>query len=241
MSTFTNIEAEIAETESLLTKASFPAVRNLLQTHLDKLRKEAAQPPKPSVPPSINLPPFPTTTDSTKFACASSSGKYSPLPGSYTPIESFAWDQGAYNTPTLTVFVDLPNVGTVKDHVEVRFGTHSFDLRVLGLNGKNYRLVKENLEKDIVPHESTFVVKNNRVVIKLQKKKGEFSYDHWTALTSKKKREESDSGKTDPMVGLMDMMKNMYEEGDDSMRKIIGEAMLKSARGEKSNPLDMEP
>lgn len=31
----------------------------------------------------------------------------------------------------------------------------------------------------------------------------------------------------------MDMMKNMYEEGDDNMRRIIGEAMLKSQRGEK--------
>ena len=31
-------------------------------------------------------------------------------------------------------------------------------------------------------------------------------------------------------------MKNMYEEGDDSMRKIIGEAMLKSSRGEHTAP-----
>lgn len=29
------------------------------------------------------------------------------------------------------------------------------------------------------------------------------------------------------------MMRDMYEEGDDNMKKIIGEAMLKSQRGEK--------
>lgn len=205
MSTFNNIEAEIAETESFLHKASFPAVRTLLQTHLDKLRKEAAQPAKSSVPPSVSLPPFPTSTDSTKYLSSSSSGKYSPAPGSYTPIESFAWEQGAYNTPTLTVFVDLPGVGSVKDHVEVNFGKHSFDVRVLGLAGKNYRLVKDNLEKDILPDESTFVIKANKIVLKMQKKKGEFSYDHWTALTSKKKRDEMESSgptsKADPMGG----------------------------------------
>lgn len=202
MSNFTNIEAEIAEAERLLSQATFPAVRNLLQTHAERLRKEAAQPAKPSVPPSVNLPPFPTSQDSSKVLTSSSSGKYSPAPGSYTPIESFAWDQGAYNSPTLTVFVDLPEVGTVKDHVQVNFGKHSFDLRVLGLHGKNFRLVKDNLEKDIVPEESTFVVKNNKVVIKLQKKKGEYSYDHWTALTGKKKRDETESTKSaDPMGG----------------------------------------
>ena len=38
----------------------------------------------------------------------------------------------------------------------------------------------------------------------------------------------------------MDMMKNMYEDGGDNMRKIIGEAMLKSARGEKTSPTDMD-
>lgn len=33
----------------------------------------------------------------------------------------------------------------------------------------------------------------------------------------------------------MEMMKNMYEDGDENMKKIIGEAMLKSQRGEKMN------
>ena len=37
----------------------------------------------------------------------------------------------------------------------------------------------------------------------------------------------------DPMGGIMEMMKDMYDEGDENMKKIIGEAMLKSQRGEK--------
>jgi calcyclin binding protein len=37
----------------------------------------------------------------------------------------------------------------------------------------------------------------------------------------------------------MDMMKNMYDEGDDNMKRVIGEAMLKSQRGEKADPSTM--
>ena len=39
----------------------------------------------------------------------------------------------------------------------------------MGLNGVNYRLLKDNLEKDIVPGSSKFIVKRDKVVIKLQK------------------------------------------------------------------------
>lgn len=42
-------------------------------------------------------------------------------------------------------------------------------IKVPGLNGLNYRLVKDNLHKDIIPTESKFVVKRDKVVIKLKK------------------------------------------------------------------------
>lgn len=100
-----------------------------------------------------------------------------------------------------------------------------------GLNGKNYRLFKDNLEKDIVPAESKFTVKQNKVVVKLKKKKGEFSYEHWTNLTAKRKRDAAAATK-DPMGGIMDLMRDMYDEGDDQTRKLIGEAMVRDAFAE---------
>ena len=39
--------------------------------------------------------------------------------------------------------------------------------------------------------------------------------------------------------GIMDMMKDMYDDGDENMKKIIGEAMLKSRSGEKPEPPKM--
>jgi len=58
-------------------------------------------------------------------------------------------------------------------------------------------------------------------------KKGEFGYEHWTDLTAKRKREPG--AKEDPMGGIMDLMKDMYEKGDDNMKKLIGESMVSTA------------
>lgn len=41
--------------------------------------------------------------------------------------------------------------------------------QVHGLKGKNYRLVKDALDKDIVPGESKWRVKGNRVTVQLKK------------------------------------------------------------------------
>ena len=56
----------------------------------------------------------------------------------------------------------------------------------------------------------------------------------WTCrydLTSKKTSEEKKKSTADPTSGIMDMMKQMYDDGDDSMKKTIGEAMAKSRQG----------
>ena len=66
------------------------------------------------------------------------------------------------------------------------------------------------------------------------KVKGEYgSYDSWNQLTAKKKKKkEKAATKDNPMGGIMDMMKDMYDNGDDQMKKMIGETMMKQRNGE---------
>ena len=45
-----------------------------------------------------------------------------------------------------------------------------------------------------------FIVKKNKVILKLSKKKGEYNFDHWTNLTSKTKTDPAKK-KEDPMGG----------------------------------------
>lgn len=45
--------------------------------------------------------------------------------------------------------------------------------RVVDFSGKNYRLLQNNLEKDIIVGESSILVKRNKIIVKLQKVRGE--------------------------------------------------------------------
>ena len=72
----------------------------------------------------------------------------------------------------------MEGVGAAKERCHCDFGIDSFDLRVTDVQGTNYRLVVEALDKDIVPEESRLIVKKNRITLKLKKVKGEYSYDH---------------------------------------------------------------
>ena len=76
----------------------------------------------------------------------------------FNPIPSFGWDQDDYGKEPNHVYVyvtsGMDGVGEVKDRVSCQFTERSFDMRILDFGGKNYRLVKTGLSKDIVPAES---------------------------------------------------------------------------------------
>lgn len=69
------------------------------------------------------------------------------------------------------------------------------------------------------------------VCIGFEQKKGEYGFDHWADLTAKRRKEAG--AKEDPMGGVMDLMKDMYESGDDNMRRVIGEAMVSPSAWKK--------
>mmetsp|Transcript_43181 Transcript_43181/g.75053 ORF Transcript_43181/g.75053 Transcript_43181/m.75053 type:complete len:235 (-) Transcript_43181:62-766(-) len=225
------VASEITEVENLLAVATFDGVKAVLNAHLAKLKKS-----------EIDLAAKKEREAGAKSNEAGDTVEKKPISvaaiskTAYIPIEDFAWDQGEYGSQTISIFIDLDGVGAAKDRVETNFAANSFDLKVTDLNGKNYRLFKDNLEKNIVPDKCKAIVKANKIVLKLQKVKGEYSYEQWSSLIGKKKKTDEPAAKKDPMGGIMDMMKDLYEDGDENMKKIIGEAMLKSQRGEKPEP-----
>lgn len=240
--------SEIEEVETFIAEANFPGVKANLQEYLSTLTKKAKiEEPSSVTASAIDVPAevvskssadlAPTKASVASTAVASSSKLSAQLNLKYIPIEDFSWDQGSYNSPSISIYIDIPNVGSSKDRVTCNFSRYGFDFCALDVNGKNYRLIKDNLEKDIIPEQSKIIVKKDKVVIKLQKVKGEYSYENWNQLTAKKLRDpvKDAEKKKDPMGGIMDMMKDMYDEGDENMKKIIGEAMLKSQRGEKGD------
>ena len=157
----------------------------------------------------------------------------------YVPIDKFAFDAGGYNSAFLTLYIDLPGVGAIpKENVTCNFTEKTFDLIVKDLNGKSYRLFKDNLENDLHVMKCQYKIKRDKVLIKLGKKKTDYGgFESWNALTSKKPKKEASKKIDDPTSSIMDLMKDMYESGDDNMKKVIGETMMKQREGK----LDKSP
>lgn len=157
----------------------------------------------------------------------------------YTAIDRFAFDDGGYSGAFVTLYVDIEGVGNIpREKVTCDFTNNSFDLVIKDLDSKCYRLFRDNLEKEINPEKSKIIVKPQKVVVKLAKVKGEYGYDHWSKLTDTKKKTSGGSDKkSDPQASIMEMMKNMYDEGDDNMKKMISETMMKQRRGELGNDM----
>ena len=243
-------QRDAEEIEALAAQAQRASVQVHLQALAKKLRKESealqrleqskaqttttseTSTAAPSTEPTAvkeNKPPTVATTTPTPVATATPPAIPSPLL-KYTAIDRFSFDAGQYNSQFVTVYVPLPGVGTVRDAVTCHFGKDSFDLIVPDLRGQSYRLYKDQLEKDIDTEKCKFIVKADKIIVKLAKIKGEYgSYDYWTKLSDPKKKNKKD---TNPQASIMQLMKDMYEDGDDQMKKVIGETMLKQQRGE---------
>ena len=120
-------------------------------------RAPAAPPPKPV---RIENPPAPSGASEK----------------TYSTIPSFGWDQDSYGTEPSYVYVylmsGLDGVGDVKDQVSCDFTPTSFDLKIHGYKGKNLRLLRNNLDKDIVPAESKVPHSLRRVLVSVRSGRG---------------------------------------------------------------------
>jgi calcyclin binding protein len=234
--------ADADEIEAALKHISRPSAKLHVESLIARLRKEGkalervaassngtvdtantdSMQVEPEKPQSQPEPAIPLRTPAT--APPVSSSRYRSFPTYY-------FDAGSYNSPTVSVYVPLDSIGTHdKSKISCNFTSSSFDLIVSDYQGNDYRLLNDNLEHDIDVSKSKYVVKPNKIILKLGKIKGEYSYDSWTQLTAKKKKDKSK--KDDPAAGIMDLMKDMYESGDDNMKKMIGETMYKQRTGQ---------
>ncbi len=152
----------------------------------------------------------------------------------YKSIDKFSFDAGSYNSPTVTIYVLMNGIGSIPDKSQIKcaFTSTSFDLTIHDFNGVSYRLLKDSLANEIDPEKSKFIVKPNKILIKLAKRKTDYgTYDSWNELSSNKSKKSAQKSKQDPTAGIMDLMKDMYDKGDDNMKKMIGETMMKSRQG----------
>lgn len=83
--------------------------------------------------------------------------------------------------------------------------------------------------------------KTDSIVVFLKKKDQGKSWNYVTSVEMKLKEKQMPKmdEKADPQEGLMNLMKKMYEEGDDEMKRTIAKAFTESR--EKSMKGEMGP
>ncbi|XP_053368381.1 calcyclin-binding protein [Clarias gariepinus] len=153
-------------------------------------------------------------------------------------INNYGWDQ---SEKFVKVYITLNGVHTVPaDNVQVSFTDRSFNVLVKDLEGKNYQMTVNNLLFPIVVEESSRKVKTDMVLV-MCKKKTTKKWDCFTQVEkqSKEKDKPNYDENADPGEGLMNMLKKIYSEGDDEMKRTINKAWAESqekkAKGDEFN------
>ena len=209
-----DIEADLQEIDNFISLSKRTYIKELLVGHKLKLEEEykslpLVEPPQPS-PSSI--------VHDEKL---------------WKAIDRFAWEQ---TDDDVKIYVSC--LGDLKTHpkekISVQSTSNSVEVSILDHSNANHKLRFPKLNKDI--KSARITAKSNGFSLTLKKKdKG-----HWDNLVPKasalKKAEEEKKGEDDkdPGAGLMNMMKELYENGDDDMKRTIAEAWTKAK--DKENP-----
>ncbi|CAD8166229.1 unnamed protein product [Paramecium octaurelia] len=143
----------------------------------------------------------------------------------YQGITKYAWDQEGNK---IKIIISLDGIGQLpKENIMSSFSTQSVDVKILNYKGINQRFGIKKTFDDLKDRECSVKTTNNSLVVNLIKKENK----HWDQLAYKEKLINTDSSKVDkedPQASLMNMMKEMYQNGDDEMKRTIAQAWSKS-------------
>ncbi|KAF6167488.1 hypothetical protein GIB67_031689 [Kingdonia uniflora] len=215
------LSLDLEELQHLESISKRPRTLSLISSEiikLEQLLKDAVSAPTAESPP----PPAP----------APEKTAYTPALY-YITISSFSWDQ---DNEKVKIYVSLE--GVVQEKVEAIFNPTTCDIKFHDVQGKNYRCAIPKLNREIVPQKCKVTVKPTRVIITLLKA----SKGNWLDLHFKEdKLKPSMEKEKDPMAGIMGLMKNMYEEGDEDMKRTIAKAWTDARSGKTTDPMKGYP
>lgn len=228
MASIKEFRDEISEWEELKKCAKKQKILNQIDAHINTLREQLYRLESQATPQKV---------EEIKTV-QNANHKNAQKKDDFLPIQQFAWDQ---ESDKITIYVTLKGIHNISDeNIQVNFSTNTFDIKIYDLGGKNYRMHIAKLCNLIVPSKSTFKVKKDAISIKLIKD----GYKHWEQLQFKetlKPKAAEPSESSDPAASLMNLMKNLYQDGDDEMKRTIAKAWTEAQdKKHRSNPFGMD-
>lgn len=205
------LEADLLELGLLSDKAERKRVQELLKQEQKKVEKELAVKRQQK------------EQQARREADPSAASK-----ATYTvKITNYAWDQ---SDKFVKIYLTLKDVHKIPaENVEVNFTEGSFSVLVKNLDGKNHQMTILNLLYPIDEKDSYKKIKTDMVLVMCKKQTAK----KWECLTkvekqSKEKEKPNVDDNADPSDGLMNMLKKIYSEGDDEMKRTINKAWSES-------------
>ncbi|XP_028667139.1 calcyclin-binding protein [Erpetoichthys calabaricus] len=155
-------------------------------------------------------------------------------------INNYGWDQ---SDKFIKIYITLNGVHKIPaENVEATFSDRSFMVLIKDLDGKNHQMTVNNLLNSIDPQESYRKVKTDMVLV-MCKKKTSKKWEFLTQVEKQAKEKQKPSldadADADPSEGLMNVLKKIYAEGDDEMKRTINKAWAES-RDKQSKGEEME-
>ncbi|KAF7241317.1 Calcyclin-binding protein [Varanus komodoensis] len=214
------LQQDLEEVKELLKKATRKRVQSVLLAEKNKIEKEIK-----------NQTPL-------KLKADTSEEEKTPLTGYTVKINNYAWDQ---SDKFVKIYITLSGVQHLPpENVQVHFTERSFDLLVKNLNNKNYTMTFNNLLNPISVESSSRKIKTDTVLILCKKQREE----KWECLTKvekeTKEKEKASYDTSDPSEGLMNLLKKMYAEGDDEMKRSINKAWVESREKQTKEDLPVD-
>lgn len=205
------LEADLLELGSLLEKSERKRVQELLRQEQKKVEKELAAKRQQK------------EKQARREADPSAASK-----AAYTvKINNYAWDQ---SEKFVKIYLTLKDVHKIpSENVEVNFTERSFSVLVKDLDGKNHQMTILNLLYPVDEKDSYKKIKTDMILVMCKKQTAK----KWECITSVEKQSK-DKDKpaveenADPSDGLMTMLKKIYSEGDDEMKRTINKAWSES-------------
>jgi len=219
-------ELDIAEMKALLETAKRKKVQELLGANLSKLEAE-----RNNIKQQIGI------TENRLKEGSEVQKKKTPE----SQIKDYSWDQSEnYVKLYLTGLTGLASLNS--DNVKITFSDQSLAVRIEDLNGKTLLFNINKTCHKISATKSHFKVKSDYLVIFMGKHNPGSSWSHIThaekvAADAKKAVDTKMDESGDPSAGLMNMMKKLYSEGDDEMKRTIAKAWTEGQE-KKNTDLD---
>uniref|UniRef100_A0A672PKT3 Calcyclin-binding protein n=1 Tax=Sinocyclocheilus grahami TaxID=75366 RepID=A0A672PKT3_SINGR len=207
------LESDFKEITSLLEKCERQRLRDVLTQEQKKIEKELAQKRQQKLQQAKK-----DSGDKTDTT----------LKGYTVKINNYGWDQ---SDKFVKIYITLKGVHTIPaENVEANFTERcGFNVLVKDLDGKSHQMTVNNLLYPIIVAESSKKIKTDMVLIMCKKK----STKKWDCLTqvekqSKEKDKPNLDANADPSEGLMSVLKKIYTDGDDEMKRTIKKAWVES-------------